>query len=215
VKRQPSNPLNKPVLDQPVLDQPVLDQGSFQKLLAAAYILQEQNDHLPVNEAKEDFSHTPSEGPVAKKAHPPVSLTAEPPQPRPPQPILSVQRRAPSAANGSRHRTMRARTSPSNELFWRTATIAAMAAVSALLLVASIDRFSPLPARLAPPSEAVQRQVPFTQSAVTVLAQSSGVGARTVVMEPHAATNTGPDEPAVVDDQPPETSLPLPQLRGR
>jgi hypothetical protein len=245
------------------LDKPVLDQGTFQQLLAAAYTLQEQNDHLLVKEAKADFSRTLSAEAVAEKVHliPPVSLTPEPlaetelplksvvpmtqsevdplallndsllhpetdtrvpvlarevpeatifkrPQSKPEQLILPVQHPVPSAAGGSHYRMVRRRISPSNELFWRAATVAATAAVLALLLGASIGRFSPLPAGVALPSEPVQQPVPFRRAKrmVTIPPQSGGVSTKTVVMEPHAATRTGPTEQTVVADNLPGTS---------
>jgi hypothetical protein len=96
--------------------------------------------------------------------------------------------------------------SQSNELFWRAVAVVAMtmAAVLALLLGASINRLSPLPARLALPSDVVQQQVLFrrAQRIGTVLPHSDGVGTKTVVTEPHAATKTGPTERTVVADKP-------------
>ncbi|MGB6676693.1 MAG: hypothetical protein WBE44_08390 [Terriglobales bacterium] len=68
-----------------------------------------------------------------------------------------------------------------------------MAAVSALLLVASSDRLSPVPSQLVLPSDVVQQQVPFRRAPhiVTVPTQGGGVGIKTVVME-RQATKTGP-----------------------
>jgi hypothetical protein len=104
-----------------------------------------------------------------------------------------------------RFHVQRRRISQSNELFWRATTVVAMtmAAVLALLLGASIDRLSPLPAGLALPSEVVLQQVPFRRAkrSVTILAQSGGVRTKTMVMEPQA-TKTGPTE-TIVADQPP------------
>jgi hypothetical protein len=120
--------------------------------------------------------------------------------------ILPAQHRARSAS-GSHHQRVRRRISQSNELFWRAARVAAMAAVLALLLGGSIDRFSPLPAGLALPPEVLQQQVPFRREKriETVLAESGGVDSKTAVIEP-TATNTGPSDPTVVADQAPETS---------
>ncbi|HXM20451.1 MAG TPA: hypothetical protein VN948_04195 [Terriglobales bacterium] len=245
------------------VDKPVLDQGTFQQLLAAAYTLQEQNDHLLVKQAKVDFPRTLSDEAVAEKVHliPLVSLTPEllaetelplesvlamaqsdverlaslndsvlqpetdarvpvlarevleaatfkrRPQSKPAQLILLVHHAVPSTTSGSRYRMEHGRISQSNQLFWRAATVVAVAAVSALL-GASIGRLSPLPAGLALPSELVQQQVPFRRAKriVTVPARSGGVGAKTVVMEPHAATKTGPTERTVVAGTPPGRS---------
>src|ERR1700680_1983772 len=247
VECQPPNPLDKPVLDQ----------GTFQQLLAAAYILQEQNDCQLVKEAKADFLRTLSYEAAAENVHliAPLSLPPEPlaeielplksvvpmtqsevdplaslndsllhpeadtqvpvlarevpeaatfkrPQLKPAQVKPLVQHAVPRATTGSRYRMVYRRISQTNELFWRAATVIAVAAVSVLLLGASIHRFSPLPAELALPSEAVQRQVPFRRAKRigTVLPQSGGVSTKTVVMEPHAATGTGPAERTVVAD---------------
>ena len=109
---------------------------------------------------------------------------------RPTQLIPAVQHPVPRATMGSRRRVVPGRLSQSNELFWRAATVVAMAGVSALLLGASIDRVSPLPASLALPSELVQQQVPFRRAKRLV----------TIVMEPKAKTNIGPIEQTVVPD---------------
>jgi hypothetical protein len=184
VKPQPAN----------ALDKPVLDQETFQQLLAAAYTLQEQNVQLPVKEVAASSPLTLSKRPQSK-------LT---------QPTLLVECDVPSAISGSRYRMVRRRISQSNELFWRAATAVAMAAVSALLLGASIDRFSPLPARLTLPSEVIQQQVPFRRAkhVTTVLSQSNGVGTKVVVMEPHETMTTEPDEPTVADDDPLASAAP-------
>lgn len=70
VKCQRSNTLNKPVLDQ----------RTFQQLLAAAYTLQEHNDHLLVKESKVDSPQTFSDGTIAERVGliPLVSLASEP-----------------------------------------------------------------------------------------------------------------------------------------
>ena len=243
VKRQPTN----------TLDKPVLDQVTFQQLLAAAYTLQEQNARLL--EAKADFPQTLSDRAIAEKVplNPLVSLpfkrlaeTGQPqaqtdveplaslndsvlqpeidarvpvlarevqedatfkrPQSKSAQLVLLVQHSVPCATSGSRDRMVRRRASQGNELFWRAATAVAMAAVSALLLGASIHRLSPLPAGLALPSEKVQQQVPFrrTKRIVTVPAQRGGVGTKTIVMEPQAR-KSGSTERTVVADKPPES----------
>jgi hypothetical protein len=209
VKLQPTNTPNKPVLDL----------GSFQQLLAAAYTLQEQNDHLLLNGAKADFSQTFTGRAIAEKLPlpPPVSPSCKPlAETELPmksaapmiQSDLPVLRRDRDAASSSPHRVARRRIFQSNELFWRAARVVAMAAVLALLLGGSIDRLSPLPAGLALPQEVLRQQVPFRREKriMTVLAQSSGTGSKIAAIEPTAAANTGPAEPAFVTDQQPETS---------
>lgn len=68
-------------------------------------------------------------------------------------------------------RDVRRPSSWSNESFWRTATVVAIAAILSLL-GASVHRVSPLPGGLSQPSEGVQQQVPFqrTVPVVTVFA---------------------------------------------
>jgi len=140
-------------------DKPVLDQEAFQQLLAAACTLQEHNDRKLVKEA----ANSP--------------LTVSPP----PEPL------ADSELPLARNRMVRRPTPHSDEFFWRIATVVAMAAVSALLLVASSDRRSPVPAGLV----VVQQQVPFRR----------GVASKTIVMEPQA-TKTGPTGRTVDADKP-------------
>jgi hypothetical protein len=76
----------------------------------------------------------------------------------------------------SRHRIASRRVSQSDELFSRVATLTAMAAVSALVLIVSVGRLSPLPSGL----EAVQQEVPFRRA----------VAAKSVVVQPEAARIT-------------------------
>lgn len=156
------------------LDKPVLDQDTFQQLLAAAYTLQEQN-RLPVKESKADSSQTVS-----------LPLESVPMAQSDVEPLASLND---SAVPSSRDR----RTPRSDEFFWSVATAVAMAALFALLLVTSLDRLSPLPARL----EVVQQEVPFRR----FLPQSGGVATKTIMMEPQA-TKTGPTERTVDADKP-------------
>jgi hypothetical protein len=104
----------------------------------------------------------------------------------------------PMAPSASRDRMLRRRISQSNEVFWRVATVVAMAAVAALLLSAAVDRLSPLPAGLALPPEVVQQQVPFqeAQPIVTPVPQTGAVGTN------NTATRTSPTEPDLIADQP-------------
>lgn len=86
--------------------------------------------------------------------------------------IPLIQPAVPSGTNIVPYRTVRRPISPSNEWFWRTATVVALAAVLCLLLGASVHRLSPLPGGLSVSSEAVQQQVPLrrTRPVATVLA---------------------------------------------
>jgi hypothetical protein len=86
--------------------------------------------------------------------------------------IPLVQHVVPSGTSIVPYRTARRPISPSNESFWRTATVVALAAVLCLLLGASVHRLSPLPGGLTLPSGVVQQQVPLqrTKPVATVLA---------------------------------------------
>ena len=74
--------------------------------------------------------------------------------------IPLVQTVVPSGTSILPHRVLRRRIFQNNELFLRTATVVAVAAVLFLLLGASVHRLSPGPAGLALPSEVPQRQTP-------------------------------------------------------
>ena len=86
--------------------------------------------------------------------------------------IPLAQHAVPSGMSIVPYRTVRRRIFSSNEWFWRTATVVALAAVLCLLLGASVLRLSPLPGGLSLPSEVVQQQVPLqrTKPTATVLA---------------------------------------------
>ena len=160
------------------VDKPVLDQDTFQQLLAAAYTLQEQ-DRLGVKEAKAESSQTVS-----------LPLGPVPIAPSDVEPLASLNND--SAVPRSRDRRM----SRSDEFFWRVAAAVVMAAVFALVLVTSLDRLSPLPARL----EVVRQDAPFPR----VQPQNSGVATKTIGMEPDARATERP----VVVDKPPATATP-------
>jgi hypothetical protein len=78
------------------VDKPVLDEGMFQQLLAAAYTLQEQNDHALVEKAKANPPWTLLDEAVAEKVQllPPVSIAPEPliETERPVKPVLPMAR---------------------------------------------------------------------------------------------------------------------------
>jgi hypothetical protein len=57
-------------------------------------------------------------------------------------------------------------------LFWKTATVAAIAAVSALVLGTSVHRFSPLPPGMAQSPVETQQQVPFGKAKQVVTIQT-------------------------------------------
>ncbi len=174
VKCAPANAFNKPVLDP----------ETFQQLLAAAYTLQTEINRERVKQA-ESVSASRTLEPTAL---PPVMF---------PMPQADGERLASlnhsvvtGAARGSRRKIMRARTSRSDELFWRVARVAAMAAVSALVLVASVGRLSPLPAAL----EGLQQELPFRRGVVT----------KVLIIAPQTI-KIGPASLASDADAPPET----------
>lgn len=162
-----------------IIDKPVLDQSMFQQLLAAAYTLQEQN-RLSVKETKPDSSPT-------------VSL----PLASPPMAQYDIEPLAPFNHWAVSHSGSK-RTPRGNEFFWRVATAVIVAALFALLLITSVDRLSPLPARL----EVVHQEVPFHK----VLPQSGGAATKAILTEPHA-TKIEPNGRKVGGDQPGRSEL--------
>ena len=119
------------------LGKPVLDRDAFQQLLAAAYILQEQN-HFPAEGTTADSSRTVS---VRLKSVPIANFDVD----IPPSPDDSI---VPSTHEGLIR---------SDKFFWKIATALATAACITLLWVTSLDRLSPLPAGL----ELVHQGAPF------------------------------------------------------
>jgi len=119
----------------------------------------------------------------------------ERPPSEPAQLIPLVQRVVPSGTSILPHRVVRRRIFQNNELFLRTATVVAVAAVLFLLLGASVHRLSPGPAGLALSSEVPQRQTPFhgtnaTESLAAAKAvEPTGVADRL----PARVGNSGPE----------------------
>ncbi len=135
--------------------------------------------------------------------------TFKQPQSKPAPLMMPVCQAVPNARSGSRDRAMRSRISQRTELFWSAATVAALAAVSALLMGGSIHRLSPLPASLTLPSEVLGQPVPFRRAKRigAVLAQSGGAGTKTMVMEPDA-TKSEPTAAVVADESPRRSATP-------
>jgi len=150
---------------------PVLDERTFQQLLAAAFALQEQN-LAPPKETKVDSSQ-PVFLPV------PIAQSVE-------GPLVSLNDSAVPSSPGRR-------IPRSNLFFWRVATATVMVALVALLLVSSVDRLLPLPAKL----EVPQQEVPFHK----VLPQSGGAATKAILTEPQA-TKTDPSKRTVGADKP-------------
>jgi hypothetical protein len=123
----------------------------------------------------------------------------EQPQSEPAQLIPLVQPVVPSGTSILSHRIVRRRIFQSNELFLRTATVVAVAAVLFMLLGASVHRLLPAPGGLALSSEAPPQQTPFhrthaTESLTTKLVEP------TVVADwlPASVENSGLHEKKVV-----------------
>jgi hypothetical protein len=91
-----------------------------------------------------------------------------------------------SGRSNSPHRIVRRQIFQKNELFWRTATVFALAAILFLLLGTSVHRLSPLPSRLELPSEVLWQKAPFQ---------------RRIALESSAATK--PVAPTALADQSP------------
>lgn len=154
---------------------PVLDEETFQQLLAAAHTLQEQKNLL-VAESASDYVQTLKDH-IVENSQPIKVLPSTPEAVSHPNPaeLAQVTRRVEvPEADGSRIDKVGAtafRASPKppqckrfplrDELFWKIAIVAAVSAVLALALVASIHRFSPLPAGLSSTLEVAPPRAPF------------------------------------------------------
>ena len=174
---------------------PVLDEREFQLLLAAAYALQAQNAHPPAKEAKVDHAQT-----VSCRASIEAGELIRLPEKDALEPAQSAVHFAlPLHA----HRPVGTRFLLSDELFWKVAIAVTVAAVSALLLGASMHRFSPFPARVLLPSEVGQKPMPFqgTKLIVGSPAPISSVKPNTGATELSAAKTAATSivAPAVID----------------
>jgi hypothetical protein len=118
----------------------------------------------------------------------------ERPPSEPAQLIPLVQRVVPSGTSILPHRVVRRRAFQNNELFLRTATVVAVAAVLFLLLGASVHRLSLGPAGLALSSEVPQRQTPFHGTNATESLAAAKALEPTVVADrlPARVENSGP-----------------------
>jgi len=144
-------------------NKPVLDEETFQQLLAAANMMQQHNERLLVKKPKADYTETLSAGAIAENVRPShvVPLTPETLA----HPVASPKPKVAHLARlAYRYRALGNRSSLTDKLVWKAATVVAVTSVSALLLGATIYRFSPLPAGLALSSEVVQQQVPFQRT---------------------------------------------------
>ena len=119
----------------------------------------EWTTRLPVAVAREIPAE--EQQPVAYRAEGRENAGFEQPQSEPAQLIPLVQPVVPSGTSILSHRIVRRRIFQSNELFLRTATVVAAAAVLSMLLGVSVRRLSPAPAGSARSSEVPHRQTPF------------------------------------------------------
>ena len=83
-----------------------------------------------------------------------------------PQVVPLMQNAVPVRPNTYRQRILQKRVLQNDEVFWKTATVLAMVAVAALLVGASANRFSPLPANLVQRSIEAQQPVPFEKARI-------------------------------------------------
>jgi len=192
VKLHPANPPDKPVLDQ----------AAFQYLLAAAYALQEENSRHRAKQDREDFPPTLvdhgldlAQGVLETEGFTQGGSTTA-------QAMGAGAVR--KSVRGSRGKMQNTQSARRDELFWRAARVLAMAAVVALLLVASIDRLSPFPSELALPLDVLQQPEPFHKAkrVMTSLAQSKGGDRKAIATQPHLMAQPEPAEPIVVSDDP-------------
>jgi hypothetical protein len=82
-----------------------------------------------------------------------------------PQVVPLMQSGIPVRPNTYRQRMLQKSVVQNDEVFWKTATVLAMVAVAALLVGASANRFSPLPANVVRSIE-VQQPVPFEKAKI-------------------------------------------------
>ena len=154
----------------------VIDERAFQEILAAAYLLQQHNDRFLAKSPRTTYTQV---GTLAEYVGAPsvAPLTPETMA----HPVLARER-SPLVQRAYRDRALSKRFALTDELFWKTATFVAVAAVSTLLLLASVHRFSPLPTSLMSPTEVVKQQTPFQKArpVMTVPAQTGAFGAKTM-----------------------------------
>jgi len=81
-----------------------------------------------------------------------------------PQVVPLMQNAVPVRPNTYRQKILQQRFLQNDDTFWKTATVLAMVAVAALLVGASANRFSPLPANVTQRSIEAQQPVPFEKA---------------------------------------------------
>jgi len=83
-----------------------------------------------------------------------------------PQVVPLMQNAVPVRPNTYRQKILQKQVLQNDEVFWKTATVLAMVAVAALLVGASANRFSPLPANVMQRSLETQQPVPFEKTRI-------------------------------------------------
>jgi hypothetical protein len=118
-----------------------------------------------------------------------------------PQVVPLMQNAVPVRPNTYRQRILQKRVFQNDEVFWKTATVLAMVAVAALLVGASANRFSPLPANLVQRSIEAQQPVPFEKAGIAPLAAHDRAGDRLVRTKPRRPAAAGhPESDMVAED---------------
>ena len=129
-----------------------------------------------------------------------------------PQVVPLMQNAVPVRPNTYRQKILQKQVLQNDEVFWKTATVLAMVAVAALLVGASVNRFSPLPANVMQRSIEAQQPVPFEKARIVrALPLDAKVGASELpstrgsdVVGLHPALAVEPAAPRIVpesDDQ--------------
>ena len=169
---------------------PVSDERTFQQLLLAAYLLQQHNDRLLAKSPGTGYTQALSNATVAEYVETPSAAALTPETMS--DPVLPRER-SPLAHRADRYRALSKRFALTDELFWKTATFVAVAAVSTLIL-AAVHRFSPLPTSLTSGTEVVEQQTPFQKARpiVTVPTETGAFGAKTMT-DQQPASRVDPD----------------------
>ena len=146
-------------------EKPVLDPESFQRLLAAAFILQGQNDPCPANPISGGHMRTFAIQRI-------------------------VQKRTPSLREPSLHRSMlKPLVQLANPRLWRTVETLAVASVFCMMIGVSLRRVSPLPGNSSRP---VTAEVPTARSSTPLAAKVLGLSQeRVATLDSRRSTDNG------------------------
>ena len=125
-----------------------------------------------------------------------------------PQVVPLMQNAVPVRPNTYRQKILQKQVLQNDEVFWKTATVLAMVAVAALLVGASVNRFSPLPANVMQRSIEAQQPVPFEKARIVpALPLDAKIGASELpstrgsdVVGLHPALAVEPASPRIVPE---------------